>query len=49
MPKIETCGMAVVMYEGKVLTISEMVFGRQVLSFLIGHRQLRYDIIDTAY
>ncbi len=48
MPKIETCGMAVVMYEGKVLTISEMVFGRQVLSLPKGHREDGEDIIDTA-
>ena len=48
MPKIETCGMAVVMCGGKVLTISEMVFGRQVLSLPKGHQEKGEDIIDTA-
>lgn len=48
MPKLETCGMAVVMCGGKVLAISEMVFGRHVLSLPKGHQEEGEDIIDTA-
>lgn len=48
MPRNETSGMAVVIYGDKILTISELVFGRVVLSLPKGHQENDESIIDTA-
>lgn len=46
--KFETCAMAIVLCENKILSISELVFGRKVLSLPKGHQEKGEDIVDTA-
>jgi 8-oxo-dGTP pyrophosphatase MutT (NUDIX family) len=48
MAKLETCAMAIVICKNKILSISELVFGRKVLSLPKGHLESGEDIIETA-
>lgn len=48
MAKLETCAMAIVICQDKILSISELVFGRKVLSLPKGHQERGEDIIETA-
>ena len=45
---IEESAMAVVIYNGKVLSINEMIYGKETLSLPKGHRENNESTIDTA-
>ena len=48
MTRFETCAMAIVICQDKILSIYELVFGRKVLSLPKGHQEKGENIIDTA-
>lgn len=46
--KIELSAMAVVIYNGKILSINEIVYGKETLSLPKGHKEENESIIETA-
>ena len=46
--KIELSAMAVVIYNGKILSINEIVYGKETLSLPKGHKEENDSIIETA-
>lgn len=46
--KIELSAMAVVIYNGKILSINEIIYGKETLSLPKGHKEENESIIETA-
>lgn len=46
--KIEISAMAVVIYNGKILSINEIIYGKETLSLPKGHKEENESIIETA-
>lgn len=46
--KIELSAMAVVIYNGKILSINEIIYGKETLSLPKGHKEENESIIETV-
>ena len=46
--KIELSALAVVIYNGKILSINEIIYGKETLSLPKGHKEENESIIETA-